>query len=76
MLGSKTPPFEDSYEENWWVSEAMMTYGGSFVRLLGEALRVADPINSARLREAFPDYWAEYSGFAKSLYEKNAKVQE
>lgn len=46
------------------VTEAMMIYGGSFVRALGQACRAADPENLARVKLAFADYWIEYTGIA------------
>jgi len=42
------------------VVEAMRREGGGFVASLAEAFAHADPINFARLRLAFPDYWSEY----------------
>ena len=43
---------------------AMYGYGGSFVRALAEAWQRADPINQAKLRAAFPEYWAQYRDLA------------
>ncbi len=42
------------------VIEAMSTYGGSFARALAQAWRAADPHNSQRIKDAFPDMWDDY----------------
>jgi hypothetical protein len=47
-------------EENIKVTKAMLKYGGSFVKALGEALSHADPINTKKIKKAFPEYWEEY----------------
>ncbi len=49
---------------NWEITEAMIKYGGSFVKGLGELHRKADDINKIRLKKAFPEYWAEYKEIA------------
>ena len=47
----------------------MQEYGGRFVRNLGAAALAADPINLKKIRDAFPDYWAEYTRMAQQLSE-------
>jgi hypothetical protein len=47
----------------------MQEYGGSFVRSLGAAALAADPSNLKKLRDAFPDYWANYMKMAQQLSE-------
>jgi hypothetical protein len=47
----------------------MQEYGGSFVRALGAAALAADPSNLKKLRDAFPDYWANYMKMAQQLSE-------
>ena len=47
----------------------MQEYGGSFVRALGTAALAADPTNLKKLRDAFPDYWANYTRMAQQLSE-------
>ena len=42
------------------ITAAMLLYGGSFVSHLGNLWRFADDDNRARLKAAFPEYWAEY----------------
>jgi len=52
-------------DHDWNTTEAMMCYGGGFVAALGQLYRLADPINQARLKTAFHDYWREYSDIAR-----------
>lgn len=47
----------------------MIEYGGSFVRKLGAAALVADTDNLAKIKQTWPDYWAQYSRMAKQLSE-------
>lgn len=47
-------------DQKYWIVLAMTTYGGSFVKYIGEALRRADQYNTRRLQEAFPDYMETY----------------
>jgi hypothetical protein len=42
------------------VIEAMQRFGGSFTQQLARLYQVADAVNRARLRDAFPDYWTSY----------------
>lgn len=51
------------------VAKTMQEYGGSFVRALGTAALAADPSNLKKLRDAFPDYWANYTKMAQQLSE-------
>lgn len=39
---------------------AMKEFGGSFVKQLGETALHADPINLAKIKETWPEYWARY----------------
>jgi hypothetical protein len=56
----------------------MVEYGGSFVSKLGAAALTADPSNLKKLRDAFPDYWANYARMSQQLFEveKQASVQQ
>lgn len=47
----------------------MVEYGGSFVSKLGAAALAADAKNMKALREAFPDYWANYARMAQQISE-------
>lgn len=42
------------------VSRAMTKYGGSFVKLLGDALLHADPNNTQKIKDTFSEYWVKY----------------
>jgi hypothetical protein len=39
----------------------MIVYGGSFVKALAHAMLLADAVNFAVLRDAFPAYWKHYA---------------
>jgi len=43
----------------------MATFGGSFARALAQAAMTADPVNLRRLRDAFPEMWAQYAEVAR-----------
>jgi hypothetical protein len=47
------------------VAEMMMRYGGSFVQCLGKALERADPVNAAKIKATWPEYWEQYEAMAK-----------
>lgn len=59
------------------VARVMVEYGGSFVSKLGAAALAADPANLKKIRDAFPDYWANYTRMAMQLFEveKQASAQ-
>lgn len=46
------------------ITEAMIQYGGGFVRQLGILLRLADEDNKRRLLEAFSEYLHTYDDLA------------
>lgn len=52
-------------EEKQLVSEAMISFGGGFIRGLGEALSHADYNNARHIKRSFGDYWIEYLGKSK-----------
>lgn len=51
---------ESFHDECIDVSEAMELWGGSFVKVLGIAIRLADNSNRVRLKKAFPEFWGQY----------------
>jgi len=51
------------------VARTMQQYGGSFVSALGSAALKADPTNMAKIKEAWPDYWAHYLRLAQTNLE-------
>lgn len=59
------------------VARAMVEYGGSFVSKLGTAALAADPANLKKIRDAFQDYWANYTRMAIQIseVEKQASAQ-
>ena len=59
------------------VARVMVEYGGSFVSKLGTAALAADPANLRKIRDAFPDYWANYTRMAIQIseVEKQASAQ-
>jgi hypothetical protein len=58
-------------DEDWWTTQAMLVYGGSFVEALARAARLADHENLERIKAAFPDYWNEYEEFGKKQSFRN-----
>lgn len=60
-----------TYDELWWMQEAMMQSGGSFLKSLGHTWRRADSTNSHRLLMAFPEYAEEYVKLGKELESEN-----
>lgn len=53
--------------EDHKVVEAMIRYGGSFVHHLARLFERADGENRARIKTAWPEYWAEYTGIAADI---------
>lgn len=49
---------------------AMERYGGHFIQILAQLCHRADPVNFAKIKAAWPEYWREYSETAKMLYER------
>ena len=56
----KTEPSQQ-YAADRKVIDNMRSYGGCFVKALGEAAMRADPDNLQRIRETWPEYWFKYS---------------
>ena len=54
-------------DEDLGVVRAMERYGGSFVYHLAQAFLHADSFNIEKLKKAFPEYWKEYTEWAKNL---------
>ena len=50
--------------DEYWITEAMLRMGGSFVKKLGELYRLGDANNQQKLKEAFPEYWNTYTEHA------------
>lgn len=62
-------------EHDFEVVDKMSIYGGSFVKALAECFYNADPINFAKLKNTFAEYWKQYEAMVKP--QKNGlKTQE
>ena len=55
---------------------AMVKYGGSFMRLVGLAWQAADPMNQARLKEAFRPEFDRYRAEAATLKHYQGMARE
>jgi hypothetical protein len=51
---------QDSEIPDSAVIEAMIAYGGSFVRALGQAALCADPENREIIKRSWPHYWRKH----------------
>lgn len=58
-------------QEDHDVLQAMLQFGGNFVKKLAQAALAADPTNLEKIKIAFPDYWARYQQMAASLPKDN-----
>lgn len=56
------------------VLKAMRCFGGSFIRALAEAISTADEINRQKLKDAFPEYWAQYAELARLESERRQRA--
>jgi hypothetical protein len=61
---------------DWDIADAMTRYGGSFAQALGRLYLAADESNQRRLREAFPDAWAEYREIVQRRRELHARIPD
>ena len=55
----------EQQREDWQVVQAMKHWGGGFVKQLATLFLHADKDNQRRIREAWPEYWAEYAAHAE-----------
>lgn len=60
-----------SYHDDTAVIAAMIRYGGSFVRALGEAAGRADDENLKRIKGAFPELWQGYLELSQKQAERD-----
>lgn len=59
-------------EQDIKVIDCMEKYGGSFVKALAAACRVADNFNLAKIKYiSFSDYWREYTEMANNEQTKD-----
>lgn len=54
---------------------AMERFGGSFVRNLAALCHSADPINMAKIKAAWPEYFEEYAEIAQLAKARDARGQ-
>jgi hypothetical protein len=54
-------------DKDYWTLKAMKSYGGGFVKALALAADHADANNLERLKQAFPEYWKNYSDMGEHL---------
>lgn len=47
-------------DEKYLIAKNMKSFGGSFVKKLGEAILAADQVNLLKLQRAFPEYFDKY----------------
>ena len=52
--------------EDYKTIQAMLTFGGRFVKALAHAARCADATNLAKIKECWADEWDRYSRFVQS----------
>lgn len=52
-------------DNDYLILEAMSVYGGSFVKAIAVAARMADSENYVKLKAAFPELWASYASFVR-----------
>ena len=61
----------NDYEKDWWTTEAMIRFGGSFVKGLGNLWRLADTTNRSKLEQAFLNYFEVYKSQGEMLRKDN-----
>jgi uncharacterized protein YozE (UPF0346 family) len=57
-------------ENDFKTIEAMIKFGGSFAKNLGQAARFADLSNLDKIKVAFPEIWSQYEKMAQTISEK------
>ena len=58
---------EYTSDDIYWMTEAMVRYGGSFVKILGKAIRTADDENQKRAISAWPEYVEQYHKIGQKI---------
>lgn len=61
----------DIEQEKYFVIQGMRTYGGSFVKSLGDALLHADRVNSQLIKDTWPEEWKKYFEWGQKIEKKN-----
>ena len=65
IVGTEKQITDDA--RDYWTIEAMVKYGGSFVKALAEAARRADRQNLAKIKATWVEYWTEYEKMGHKL---------
>lgn len=60
-------------EVDFYTQQAMMIYGGSFVKALGNAFGVADSNNRKKLKVAFSQYFEQYEKMGEDQNPRSKK---
>lgn len=54
-------------DRDQWTCDAMLKYGGGFVKILGELAMHADSDNLRKIKATWPKYWSEYEAVGKKM---------
>jgi hypothetical protein len=65
---------DERKNREYWTVEAMLIYGGSFVKALAKAFQQADSVNFQKLVDTFSEYWVHYEGVGKELEKQKNEV--
>lgn len=63
-------------EEKRYVIVGMRKYGGGFMYNLASALEFADPNNTRKIKETWPDAWRRYSEQGKRVIKEGGKNEQ
>jgi hypothetical protein len=56
---------EEMNDQDLKTIQTMIRFGGSFVSNLGKAALCADANNLQKIKDAFPEYWKQYTEMAE-----------
>jgi len=54
-------------DRDMWTIDAMESQGGGFVHALSILARRADPKNLQKIKDTWPEYWADYEARGRKL---------
>lgn len=66
----------ENSDTNYWTMKAMKAYGGGFVKALADAMAQADHLNLKKIRDAWPEYMAQYEAMGRKLKEQKERKHE
>ena len=58
-------------DSRYWMVQAMLAYGGQFVKALARCYEAADDENAAKLDAAFPEYVATYGPRGEAMQQRD-----